>query len=199
MKIGIMGGTFNPVHLAHLMLAERAREEFSLERVLFMPSGQPAYKKEIAILPAEIRMELLRLAIQGNPYFEVSDLELRRTGDTYTADTVLELKQLRGQDDLYFIIGGDSLMYLDKWNRPEVIFANMHILAAARPGAKQDALEKKADDLKKTFGADIALFAMPQMDISSTEIRKRLKENKSIRYLVPKAVEEYLLQGGFSL
>ena len=93
MKIGIMGGTFNPVQLAHLMLAERAREEFALERVLFMPSGHPAYKKEIAILPAEIRMELLRLAIQGNPYFEVSDLELRRAGDTYTADTVLVLKQ----------------------------------------------------------------------------------------------------------
>lgn len=187
-----MGGTFNPVHNGHLILAEYAREIFSLDEIVFMPSRQPAYKEKSAILPDAERFKLLSLAIEGNPYFSVSDMELRRQGNTYTADTVLELRQTQPEHSFSLILGGDSLLSLKRWYRPEVILSCVRILAAARPGSPLEQIKEKASELTEQYRADIEVFEIPQIDISSSDIRKRLAQGHSVRYLVPEKVNEYL-------
>ncbi len=197
-RTGIMGGTFNPVHLAHLVLAEQALEQFALDEIMFLPSRQPAYKEKAEILPDEVRYKLLQLAIAGQPRFYVSDLELKREGTTYTADTMLELKQLEPDTEFYFIIGGDSLMHFEDWKHPDIILANAHLLATTRGNDSStsgfDQIQAKAKELNEKFHSDIQVFQTPLMEISSTDIRKRLAEAHSIRYLVPEAVREYLLE-----
>ena len=197
-RIGIMGGTFNPVHMAHLLLAEHALEQFALDKIMFLPSRQPAYKAKADLLPDNIRLELLKLAIAEHPDFYVSDLELKRDGNTYTADTMLELKQLQPDTEFYFIVGGDSLFKFEHWHRPDIILENAHLLATTRGTdnrtAQAELIRQKAEELNQKFGADIQVFHTPLMEISSTDIRNRLKEGRSIRYLVPEAVRKYLTE-----
>ena len=131
-KIGIMGGTFNPVHYGHLLLAESAREVFELDKVLFMPSGDSYMKDASSILHGETRMQMLKLAIDGNPYFEISRIELDRTGPTYTCDTLAQLQQQNSEDTYYFIMGADSLLMLESWKDPEYVLRNCTIAAAVR-------------------------------------------------------------------
>ncbi|MDE7300023.1 MAG: nicotinate-nucleotide adenylyltransferase [Lachnospiraceae bacterium] len=197
-RTGIMGGTFNPVHTAHLIVAEAAYEHFGFDTVMFLPSGQPAYKQISELLPDSQRRELVQLAIAGNPHFSFSDLELCRAGNTYTADTALELKSAEKDTEFYFIIGGDSLMNFERWNRPEVILRHAHLAVTGRAGIGQEeaVFLNKAEELRKKYSADIRFFPTPAMEISSTDIRERIRNGRSIRYLVPDAVEQYLMEHG---
>lgn len=195
-KIGIMGGTFNPVHLAHLLLAESAREQAGLSAVMFLPSKRTAEKSESYILPDELRCKLLELAIAGNPDFYLSTLEIERGGVTYTADTVTALKKEHPETEFYFIIGGDSLVSFPTWRSPEVILKHAHLLATSRGGLLQEQIQAAAGRIRREFGADVEFFDTPQMEISSTNIRKRLAAHRSVKYLVPEAVERFLREQG---
>ena len=193
-KIGIMGGTFNPIHTGHLLLAQAALEEAALDSVCFLPSGVSYLKPEDTVLDARDRLKLTELAVLDNPKFTVSDMEIKRSGNTYTCDTLQQLKREQPQNSFYFILGADCLFSMENWYHPEEIFSSCTILAAVRDNLKLSDLEEKADLLRKRFGADISLLHLPRIDISSTDIRERIKTGKSIRYMVPDSVCEYILQ-----
>lgn len=191
-KIGIMGGTFNPIHNGHLLLAECAREQYQLDKVLFIPTGHSYLKEDEEVLDSAVRADLTLLAIKGHPDFELSAIEIEREGNTYTYETILELKKRIPDCSLYFILGADCLFTIEKWKNTEIIFENAIILAAIREGFDTKEFLEKADSLKREFQAEIEFVYLPQFDVSSTRIRGKIKENKSIRYLVPDSVAEYI-------
>ena len=141
-RTGIMGGTFNPIHMGHLIIAEKAREQFNLDEVLFLPSGVPYMKDCREVLPGKIRMEMTALAIQGNPFFAVSAMEVEREGRTYTYETLEKLREQNPDTEYYFILGADSLWKIETWRKPERIFAACHILAAVRDDKSSEDMEK---------------------------------------------------------
>lgn len=193
-KIGILGGTFNPIHIGHLLLAQYALEQAELDKILLMPSGQSYMKKDIYILPAAERLKLTELSVQGQPCFEVSDMEIRRGGYTYTYETLESLREEHPQDQFYFIIGADCLYSIEKWKKPEKIFAACTILSAVREDMDMERLKEQAAHLKLQYEADIRLLQFPRIDISSSEIRDRVRQGKSIRHMVPFKVEKYILE-----
>ena len=193
-KIGVLGGTFDPIHLGHLIVAADVRVKLGLSEVLFVPAGKPwlKLKEEEKITAAEHRLAMVRLAIKGNPYFKVSTMELDRPGPSYSIDTILELKNKLGQAvEIYFIAGPDALSELPQWKEPARLIEACQVVAIGRPGyAKADlsVLNASVPGAAKR----IMLLDVPQIDISSTEIRKRVAQGQSIRSLVPKAVEKYI-------
>lgn len=191
MRLGLFGGTFDPIHLGHLLLAEQCREQCRLDAVWFLPSANPPHKQGIAITSAQARVEMLEMAIAGHPEFSVSKLELERSGTTYTVDTLEQLKHEEPARELFFLIGADSLADLVDWREPGRILQLATIVAVNRgrePLPQTRALEAKVgrDGMER-----IMRVSMPGIDFSSTDIRRRLKEGRSIRYLVPRAVEVY--------
>ncbi|MCX7715633.1 MAG: nicotinate-nucleotide adenylyltransferase [Clostridia bacterium] len=193
MKIGIMGGTFNPIHNAHLMIAELARDEFGLDKVIFMTSGTPPHKKDEPVIDAVHRLNMVRLAISENPYFESSDLEAAKEGYSYTADTLAYLKALYPDDELMFIIGSDSLFAMSTWYQPEKIMSLCAILVFERDGFDEN-LQTKIDEMKALYKAEIFLIHAPKFEISSSMVRERLKEGKSARYMLPDCVLSYIAE-----
>ncbi len=193
-KTGIMGGTFNPIHLGHLVIAEKAREQFELDEVLFMPSGIPYMKDCREVLPGQIRTKMTELAIRTNPFFSVSTMEVEREGRTYTYETLECLCGQNPDTEYYFILGADSLWHMEAWKHPERIFAASHILAAVRENKSMEEMEKQASHLREKFGARIDLLQTGQLEISSSMIRGLCREEKSIRYLMPEAVYDYIIQ-----
>lgn len=185
MKIGILGGTFNPIHIGHLILAEEAREKLGLDKVIFVPTFLPPHKDNSNIAPASDRLTMIKLAIEGNKYFIVSDLEIKRNGRSYTIDTIKEFKDKFGSDDLYFIIGSDLLKYLEEWKDLNEIIKIVKFIAATRPGYP---LEK--------IPSYINTLPIRAVDISAFEIRECVKENKSFRYLLPERVYKYIKKRG---
>ncbi len=196
-KIGIMGGTFNPIHMGHLLLAQWAMEEAGLNGVIFMPTGNSYMKDKIEMLPGSERLAMTRLAIHGRECFSCSDLEVKRGGNTYTYETLESLQCMYPRARLYFIVGADCLFSIENWYRPDKIFRHCTLLAASRDGAPMEMLEEKRRELAKHHGADILLMAFPNMEISSTDIRRRCREGRSIQYLVPDRVREYIAQNHF--
>ena len=196
MKIGIMGGTFNPIHNGHLALAAVAKESAELDEVWFMPSGLPAHKSNDELLPAKTRLEMVALAIAGIKGFVVSSFEIDRPGYTYTADTVTALNEEYPQHEFFFIIGGDSLMMFHRWVKPEVISAHVTLLATGRDGLSQELLRSKAEELKASFGTKIQLLPMEEFNISSNRIRSFCKENNvaAVKNQIPIAVYEYIVE-----
>jgi nicotinate-nucleotide adenylyltransferase len=182
-KIGILGGTFNPVHIGHLILAEEAREKLGLERIVFVPAYLPPHKDNSDIAPASHRLNMVKLAIKGNKNFSVSDAEIRRDGKSYTIDTVRDFKKQYPNEDLYFIIGSDLLTYLDEWKDLSEIIKMVKFVAATRPGYP---LEK--------IPSYISTIPIRAVDISGFEIRNCVRNKKSFRYLVPDAVCKYILK-----
>lgn len=192
MKVGIMGGTFDPIHFGHLAIAESAREIFSLDEILFIPSARPPHKVENKITPEAHRLMMTYLATQSNKFFQVSPMEFLRDGLSYTLDTVNALHKKFGETtELFFIIGADSMADLPKWHKARELVQKVHFIAAARPG-----VEVNLDELKKFFGDDglkhIHQVSTPGLEISSTDLRERVRNGKSIKYLVPEVVEEYI-------
>jgi nicotinate-nucleotide adenylyltransferase len=190
-RIGVLGGTFDPVHLAHLVLGEVARGELRLDRVIFVPTGQPWRKSGREIAPSADRMQMLRLAIAGNPSFDVSSLEINRQGPSYTEVT---LEVLHGEDpgaELFFILGGDALADFPHWHDPRRI-AELATLAVAERDGAADGAAGEAD----LSGLHVRLcrLHMPTIGVTATAIRKNVREGRSIRYLVPDAVAEYITE-----
>ena len=188
MKVGVLGGTFDPVHNGHLALAEHAREQLALDLVLFIPAGEPWRKAHRTITSAEHRLAMLRLAIDGNDAFGISDIELRRNGPTYTADTLEALAAERLDDEFYFIIGADALADLPNWHEPERIAQHAILAVAPRDDRAADAAEPPIHGIANR----IQRFHMPPIDVSSTDIRARVAAGASITDLVPPAVERYI-------
>lgn len=185
MKIGILGGTFNPVHIGHLILAEEIREKLTLDKVVFVPANLPPHKEVVQIAEARVRFEMIELAIAGNSAFSVSDCEIRRSGRSYTIDTVEDFRKAYSREELFFITGSDLLNYLEEWKDLGEIIKIVRFVVATRPGYP---LEK--------LPAYITTIPIRAVDISAFEIRSRVREQKSFRYLVPEAVYEYIVHHG---
>lgn len=193
-KIGIMGGTFNPIHNGHLLLAETAREFLNLDKVIFMPSGNSYMKNASSILKGEERAYMVELAIKGNPYFSLSRMELERHGPTYTCDTLVELKRQYPEDEFYFIAGADTLLTLESWRKPALVLKNCVMVVAVRGTDVEKQLAEKIRNIVSQYHADIRMLPARYVDISSSEIRQKRKEGHSIRYMVPENVFTYILQ-----
>lgn len=190
-----MGGTFNPIHYAHLLLAENAREQFGLDRIIFIPSGQPYMKvqKEDENVPSgELRYQMVKMAIQENPYFTCSRIEIDRPGKTYTVDTLHELQKMYPGDELFFIMGADSLLSMESWYQFEDIFQMAAILVTVRDDTDEKELTDVITRMKSVYLADIRMVMTGRMDISSTMIREKIKTGKSVRYLLPEDCVEYI-------
>ena len=190
-KTGIMGGTFNPIHIGHLLLAENAKDNFDLDEILFIPSGC-SYMKKNQVLDKWIRLEMTRLAIEDNPDFVLSSIEVEREGNSYTCETLIALKELEPETEFYFIVGADSLFTMETWKNPEEIFRSCVVLAAVRDGKGNEDLYTQIAYLKKKYGACIKSISLKEISISSTDIRDRIRQNKSIRYMVPDKVISYI-------
>lgn len=193
-KIGILGGTFNPIHYGHLLLAETARQTCGLDQILLIPSGHSYMKNPKEILSGDIRLSMVRLAAKENPFFAESDLEIRRSGNSYTCDTLTQLKEKYPDTELYNIVGADTLFHMESWKNPAAIFTGSITVAAVRNGLQDDRLQKQADYLAKKYAADIRLLPSLHIEISATDIRNRCRKGQSIRYLVPEAVRLFLEQ-----
>ncbi|MBQ9885830.1 MAG: nicotinate-nucleotide adenylyltransferase [Lachnospiraceae bacterium] len=191
-KIGIMGGTFDPIHNAHLALAQAAYEQLGLDYVLFIPACQPPHKDSVEVSDADTRANMVKLAIADNPNFVFSDIELKRTGNSYTVDTLTQLKELDKDADYYFILGADSLFSIKKWYKPDEIMSKAVLAVGTRNNKTIEEMRACIDDLKATFNADIRLLDFPDLDISSTELRNIRGEGHSIKYLVPENVCDFI-------
>ena len=194
MRLGVFGGTFDPVHTGHLIVAEDAREVLSLDQVLFVPAGEPWFKSYRRITPAHHRLAMVRLAIDGNPYFSATDIEIARSGPSYTVDTLAQLRDERPDAELFVILGIDALREIDRWHQPRRLFQMAQVAGMARPGASLDpsvlnaAIPGSSDRLRIVNGALI--------DISGTDIRRRIASGRSVRYRVPPSVEAYIRAEG---
>lgn len=192
-KIGIMGGTFNPIHLGHIMLAKAGYQQFQLDKVLVIPNKLPAYKDTDELLDSKHRSRMVQIAIQDYPYMEFSDMELRRTGATYTIDTLRELSGLYPNDQFYFILGGDSLVHLREWREYQEILKLAVILCAKRNGADMVTLDTmRMELLQEVKDSRILFLDTPMMDISSTDIRDNIQEKDVISQWLPDGVYQYI-------
>ena len=194
-KIGVMGGTFDPIHLGHLMIAEAVWNEYRLDKILFIPSANPPHKDNV-LTSAKHRFNMTLLATCSNPHFEVSSIEMERTGPSYTVDTIKELRRLYGESaELYFIIGADSIKELPTWHNINELLTLCHFVATRRPGYAPDltVIEQRYKD------ADIHILETPELEISSTDIRRRIKKGYSIQYITTEQVEQYIRKEGLYL
>lgn len=195
-KIGIMGGTFDPIHTGHLVTAEAVRIEYNLDQVLFIPAANPPHKQHLQLTPAIQRYIMTVMATYSNPYFYVSPIELERPGLSYAIDTVMALIEQYGEmTEFYFITGADALQDLSTWKNIDQLLELCYFIAATRPGCICD-----LDDVIQQFGDKgrnrIQRLSTPELEISSTDIRERMKKGRSIKYIVPESVESYILKEG---
>ncbi|MBQ3796174.1 MAG: nicotinate-nucleotide adenylyltransferase [Butyrivibrio sp.] len=191
-RIGILGGTFDPIHNAHLLLGESAREQFALDRVIFIPNNLAHLKNRTEISGAEERYQMCKMAIDDNPYFTCSRLEIDNPKGCYTVETLENLKMMYPGDELYLILGADSVIGIDTWYRAADLLKSCIILAAVREEDNLAALDKKRRELGKMYGADIRLLTFNRIDISSTDIRNRIRIGRSVRYMLPEKCIEYI-------
>jgi nicotinate-nucleotide adenylyltransferase len=189
-RIGVFGGAFNPVHTAHLIVAEEVRQQMHLNKVLFIPYSNPPHKQANELLQDKHRINMINLAIQENDYFESSDCEIKRgkTSVNYTVDTLLHLREAYSSDQVkfYLIIGIDNLIELDSWKKPEKLFTLSEVVVINRPGYLIQNVENE-------YYRKVTFVPALHVDISSSDIRNRIREKRSIKYLVPLAVEKYIL------
>lgn len=192
MRIGVFGGTFDPVHVGHLILAEQCREQACLDQVWFVPSARPPHKPDPTRTPFERRVEMLALAIAGHPAFRVEEMEKDRPGPSFTADTLEELRHRRPEDELFLLLGSDSLKDLPVWHAPERIFRAASLVVVERPGHAM----LPAFRLRTTPDVPVRLQVVtsPLIEVSSSDLRERAASGRSLRYLVPRAVEAYILE-----
>jgi len=193
-RVGILGGTFNPIHIGHLILAERALEEYELDEILFIPTGKPYFKSEEEVLDKKVRISMTGNAIEDNPDFALSTIETDREGNTYTYETLQLLKRDNPNNKYYLILGADTLFQIEQWKKPDVIMSLAGILAAVRDDKNKSDLEVKADELKTKFNADINILRMPHIGISSTDIRERIRLGKSVKYMLPEKTLDYIMR-----
>ncbi len=191
-----MGGTFDPVHHAHLILAERAYEQCALDEIWMLPNGNPPHKRDTRQADMECRMEMLRLAIQNIPYLKLCDMERSASAYHYTYETLQRLNEQHPDTVFYFIMGADSLFEFDNWKEPGIISRECILLAAVRDHHARQQVEKRIRELEERYGAEIHILDTPSMDIASADIRESLSEGKEVAHMLPKAVEMYIRQKG---
>ena len=192
MNIGLLGGTFDPIHSGHLVIAEEARQRFSLAKVFFVPAGQPWLKTGRTITPATHRMEMVKRAIGAKPYFELSTVEVDRPGPSYSVETVAVLQQHLGAEaKIFFLVGWDSLAELPQWKEPAKLIQLCKLVAITRPGFSRPDLKDLESSVPGTTQS-VVWLDIPPVDISSSDIRKRVAQGLSIRGLVPDEVEIYI-------
>lgn len=189
-KYGIMGGTFNPIHLGHLMMSEYVRVDFDLDEIIFVPTGNPPHKDNI--VNSKNRYEMTSLAISDNNFFSISDVEVVKKDTCYSIDTVLSLKKLYS-GKFYFIIGSDTLFQLKTWKKLDELSKEVEFICSLRPEYTDDkTLEIELNFLKKNFNTTVNIAKTPQYEISSTELRDRILNGKSVKYLIPDRVKKYI-------
>lgn len=193
-KVGIMGGTFNPIHVGHLMLAENAYAYCGLDEVWFMPSANPPHKKDQVVLEYVHRSHMTELAIQNVPYFKKTDFETLRQENSYTAETLRLLKEIYPDTEFYFIMGADSLFQIETWYEPAMVMARATLLVAVRDHHSMEEMKKQIDYLTDKYNANICLMNMPEIGLSSNLIRNRVANHNTIRFFVPESVREYILK-----
>lgn len=193
MKIGIVGGTFNPIHLGHLMLGEYAYREFNLDEIWFMPNGNPPHKQlsEIAIATKH-RIAMTESAVCDTEYFKVSKFEIEKDHISYSYKTMDELTQLYPEHEYFFIVGSDSLLMIEQWRCPEKLLSKCTILVAIRESVDNTAVEEQIQYLHQKYTCKIQLLPMPIFEISSSDIRNRIRMNKTIKYVLPEATVSYI-------
>jgi nicotinate-nucleotide adenylyltransferase len=195
-RLGVMGGTFDPIHHGHLVTAEAALWAFGLDEVVFVPTGQRWMKAERPVTPPEHRYLMAVIATSSNPKFWVSRIEIERQGPTYTIDTLQELRRTAEDDmELYFITGADAMLEIFNWKDPEEVLSLAHFIAATRPGYDVARFEEEAPGPHP----NVSVLDVPALAISSTDIRRRVRDGKPVRYLVPEAVEIYIEKFGLYL
>lgn len=187
-----MGGTFNPIHLAHIEMARCALKQKKLDEVWFMPSKIPPHKSNDALLDERVRAEMVKLAIEDEQQFVFSDFELKRDETTYTAKTLELLHDIYPETSWYFIMGGDSLFSFDKWYHPEIITKYAGVLAVSRDGVDNHCMQKQADLLSRQFQSEFCVLQMRQMNISSSQIRDKIAKKLSIESEVPYKVNMFI-------
>ena len=192
-KIGIIGGTFDPVHYGHLILAEQARVEASLDQVVFMPAMVQPFKLNLKIADGDHRYAMLLEAVKGNLFFSVSKRELDSPEISYTINTLRDCKEEYGSDaELYFIMGTDAFLNLEKWYAAEELLTKFYFVIGTRPGYKEQELKLMLKRIRENFGTKVIEINNSEVEISSTDIKNRIREGKSIKYLLPDRVEEYI-------
>ena len=199
MKTGILGGTFDPIHNGHMAIAEEARAYLNLTEVLFLPAGQPWMKSDRPILQGRHRIEMIRLAIEGRPYFKLSTMEVEHQGPSYSVDTIAKLKaQSTKPSDLYFIVGWDNLARIPLWKDPIKLIEMCFLAAVPRPGYDRPDM-KNLETALPGISKKVILMDKPRIDISATDIRNRVAQGLSIHGLVPAAVETYIKENSLYL
>lgn len=196
MKTGIYGGTFNPIHKGHLHIVEAFRKGLGLDRVLLIPTRVPPHKAAPDLASPQDRFAMCQLAIQGQPWLVLSDMEMRREGKSYTAETLEELSALYPQDQFYLLMGEDMFLTLGRWYRPETIFSLASVCTAPRSVHGMDALREKALEYTGTFHARCFLDHIPYLPISSTQVRQAVARGEDVASLVPEAVARYIRERG---
>jgi nicotinate-nucleotide adenylyltransferase len=195
MRLGVFGGTFDPVHTGHLVAAETAREAADLDSVMFVPAGEPWLKDGEVVGAKRDRMRMVELAIEGNDRFISSDMELQRPGPTYSADTLEELRDQRPSDRLFLIVGMDALDDFGRWSRPQRILELATLVGVARPG-RSGLARAQLDGIRSGASSDVIVAEGPLLDVSATDLRQRLGRGASVRYLLLEAVERYVYENG---
>lgn len=191
-RVGIMGGTFNPIHIGHLIIAEEAYEAYDLDEVLFVPSGISYMKDQSEILDAKKRVHMTGLAIEDNPHFALSTIEIDRDGNSYSYETLETLRKQNPNTEYFFLVGSDTLFALETWKHPEILLPACTILVAVRDGVPMEKMREHADYLEKKFGGSIELLTTPNIEISATDIRNRIAQNRPVKYFVPDAVLAFI-------
>ncbi len=192
MRMGIFGGTFDPVHLGHLRAAQEAADKLELDRVLFIPAGCPPHRRAPQASAAH-RLAMVKRAVADNPLFEVSDMEIRRAGKSYTVDTLAELARSAPFNELFLIVGIDQIAKLDKWRQPHKISEYARLVVISRPGVKISAVKRKpASPVFRSWSKEPIFLQVSLLDISASNIRKLLRTGREVRYLVPEPVIRYL-------
>lgn len=192
MKVGILGGTFNPIHTGHLILAENAYDMMGLDKVIFIPSGVSYLKEQDEIVPASDRIRMVELAIGGNAHFSLSTIETDRSGNSYTYETIEALMAQNPEDELYFIGGADILLSIHTWREPQIIFQHATLVIAPRNDTDPAILNAQKDLLEKKYDAKVYLLHTSDLEISSSDLRDRIAIGHSVRYYIPDDVLSYI-------
>lgn len=191
-RYGMMGGTFNPIHFAHLYIAYEAKEALDLDKVVFMVAGNPPHKKESPIIDSKYRYDMVQEAIESYSGFEICDYEIKKQGYSYTYETLKYLKSHEEDVEVFFIAGADSLMDIEKWKNPDLVLNNCTFVAFNRGEYTKEILEKQKKNLQNKYNASIVLLDVINLDISSSMIRGRIQEGKKVDFFIPKEVMKYI-------
>ena len=193
-RYGMMGGTFNPIHLAHLYIAYEAKETLNLDKVIFMVAGNPPHKKESSVIDSNYRYDMVKMAIKDYPGFEISDYEIKKQGYSYTYETLKYLKGDEGDVEVFFIAGADSLMDIEKWKNPELVLSNCTFVAFNRGEYNKETLEVQKKKLQDKYNSNIILLDISNLDISSSMIRERIINGKRVDLFMHEKVMKYIEQ-----